>query len=89
MYAIDNHDPRRISATDAGGHEIAGAWIPPGGAAEHDIWKLYLTVAVDHHALRHHPVVCSRDGAMEWVEAIAALYSSIQELKAELARRRP
>lgn len=63
----------RISAVDDSGVEIVGAQIPHGDV----VWKLYMTQRMTENPLRSccHPVVCSRDGARQWVVAIAALYS--------------
>lgn len=67
-YRIDS-DVDRISAV-YNGLEVVGARIPPGEVH----WKLYLTDRLSSEFHRCHPVVCSRDGALQWIEAIAALY---------------
>ena len=84
-YAWDNDDPHRISAVNPMGIEIAGA--EEIGDDKDDMWRLYLTTLTDHHLRRHYPVVHLREGALEWVEAVAELYSITQELKDQLAQR--
>ena len=64
---IDERD--RISAV-YNGVEIVGARIP----ANEMHWKLYLTDRLTDECHRCHPVVCSRDGARQWVEIIASLF---------------
>lgn len=70
MYEIVD-GPDRISAVH-NGVEIVGARIRPGET----VWTLYLTDRLTAEFHRCHPVVCSRDGARQWVEIIAALFAA-------------
>jgi hypothetical protein len=64
--------PTRISAEDGSGVTIVGAQMPKGEV----VWKLYMTDRLtDDQVHRCHPVVCSREGALQWVDMIASLYS--------------
>lgn len=64
-------EPNRVTAVDATGVVIVGAQMPKGEV----VWKLYMTDRLtDDEFHRCHPVVCSRDGARQWIDMIARLY---------------
>mgnify|MGYP007086569103 CR=1 FL=1 len=63
-------DTTSLTALDCNGNIIAGAFQPRGIGT----WRLYLTAKLvsEHH--RCHPVVCTREDALQWVQVIAQLY---------------
>lgn len=63
-------DATSLTALDCNGNIIAGAFQPQGVGT----WRLYLTnrLLSEHH--RCHPVVCTREDALQWVSVIANLY---------------
>lgn len=71
---IENKD--RISAVHDDGLEIVGARIPAGELH----WKLYLTDRLTDELHRCHPIICSRDGARQWISVIADLYVETQRV---------
>lgn len=63
-----------IVALDPNGREIVGAFQPAGVLT----WRLYFTNILSQEYHRCHPVVCTREDALQWVTVIAGLYDAAQ-----------
>lgn len=65
-------DATSLAALDSNQHVIAGAYQPNGVGT----WRIYLTdkLLTEYH--RCHPVVCTRQDALQWVTVIAQLYEA-------------